>query len=172
MVAEVTRTVADAWLRAAAPAVTVAAAVAAIPPTRLAIVVLLPTAAAAPVVASSSSDSSESSSHRKKSRSSRKGSSFRHKRKSTSGKKQSNVFDTLRAKIENGGKTIPFWFGCNDDLQLALMARAKRDGASFILRTSLVKRVSKGVFGDRESPRNLKIRSSCCAALKSRIQMS
>jgi hypothetical protein len=57
----------------------------------------------------------------------------------------------LRAKIENGGKDIPFWFGCNDDLQLTLMARAKRDGSSFILKSSLVKRVAKGVFGDRDS---------------------
>lgn len=58
----------------------------------------------------------------------------------------------LRAKIENGGKDIPYWFGCNnDDFQLALMARAKRDGVSFILKSSLVKRVAKGVFGDRDS---------------------
>lgn len=106
---------------------------------------------------SSSSSEEDSEASRKKSRIRRRDARRRKstKRSSTGGsrRKQSskNVFDRLRAKIENGGKNVPFWFGCNDDLQLALMARAKRDGASFILKSSLVKRVSKGVFGDREN---------------------
>ena len=63
---------------------------------------------------------------------------------------KNHILDMLRAKVENGGKEVPAWFGCSDDLQRAIRTRAKRDGASFKLKSRHVKRVARGMFGDTD----------------------